>query len=286
MEQRYHKEAIHVQKIELIVKDLNRSLDFYVNSLGFSVKEQSDSFAILTCNHEDELIRLEENKGADPIDKQLGIYHFAILLPSRKALSKFLHHVINRQIPITGAADHLVSEAIYLQDPDGIGIEISRDRSDSEWYGKNHVLKMDTLAFDYSGVYYEALDEAPFEKLPKDTVVGHLHLQVKDLRNETRFYEEILGFHIMNDSFPDAVFMSDNEYHHHLAINSWNTNGQVSKSANALGLKSFSIQYPTCEKIISAIEKLHQNGCIVEETANGFFSQDFEGNRLYLELIH
>jgi len=117
----YHQDAIHVSRVDLYVKNLDKSLDFYLNSLGFSVLKQVKEYTSLTVDYKSELVRLYENKSIEKTNK-MNIYHFALLLPTRKDLSKFLHHLIVKQIPIDGAADHLVSEAIYLSDPDGIGI--------------------------------------------------------------------------------------------------------------------------------------------------------------------
>jgi catechol 2,3-dioxygenase len=286
VENKYHKDAIHVRKIELIVRDLNRSLDYYTNSLGFQVKEKTNVFASLTTNNKDEIIKLIENKEAIQIDKQLGLYHFALLLPSRKELGKFLKHVIEKQIPITGAADHLVSEAIYLQDPDGIGIEVYSDRGDSFWYTAEHKINMDTQAFDYSGVYYEPTDSDMFLKLPSDTIIGHLHLQVKDLTSAGVFYSQILGFQIMTKEVRDAIFMSDKGYHHHIAINAWISRDAKIKQENSLGLKSFTIQFPTCETMIFALDSLKTHNIEVLETEYGYLTKDFENNMIYLELIN
>ncbi len=286
MEKLFHKNAIHVRKIELIVKDLKQSLDFYTTQLGFQIIDETDRFVSIGVNGE-EIIRLYENKDARPIDKTLGIYHFAILLPSRKELSRFLKHCISKQIPITGAADHLVSEAIYLLDPDGIGIEITSDRDQEFWNIEKQSVPMGTMPFDYTGVYYETSDEGEsFKYLPKDTIIGHLHLQVKDLPSSSNFYEKDLGFQITSKDFQGAVFMSDEHYHHHIALNSWMTGKYLSHTDDTVGMKSFSIEYPTCEKLIHALEQLKADNREIKETLEGYLIHDLDKNSLYLDIKH
>jgi len=286
MEKLFHKNAIHVRKIELIVKDLKRSIEFYTSQLGFQLIDETERFVSLGVNG-DEILRLFENKEAKPIDKTLGIYHFAILLPNRKALSRFLKHCIAKQIPITGAADHLVSEAIYLLDPDGIGIEITADRNQEFWNPEKQSVPMGTLPFDYTGVYYETLEEGDsFTQLPEDTILGHLHLQVKDLSSSSQFYEKSLGFQITSKDFQGAVFMSDEHYHHHIALNSWMTGKYIAHTDDSIGMKSFSIEYPTCEKLISALEHIKEANIEIKETIEGYLIRDMDKNAVYLDIKH
>lgn len=275
----YHKDAIHVSRIDLLVQNLDKSINFYINSLGFSILNKTENYISLTVDHKNELIRLYKDNNTNTTNKNMNIYHFAILLPTRKALGKFLHHLIKKQIPIDGAADHLVSEAIYLQDPDGFGIEISCDKDDSEWIEANNQIKMDTLPFDYKGVYYSAEDYDCFSKLPIDTMIGHLHLQVDNLTESKKFYNNIIGFDIVNESIKDAVFMSDKKYHHHLAINTWSTH-----SLNCNKMKSFTITYPNCEKYLKAIESIKSANLKYQETNEGIQVKDPANTDIYLNI--
>jgi catechol 2,3-dioxygenase len=277
----YHQDAIHVSRVDLLVNDLDISLDFYLNSLGFSVLNKNDEYVSLTVDYETELIRLYENKFHELSDN-MNIYHFALLLPKRKDLSKFLHHLIEKQIPIDGAADHIVSEAIYLRDPDNIGIEITCDKDDSDWEYNNEKIKMGTLPFDYKGVYYEKNENDLFTGLPKDTIIGHLHLQVDNLEKSKDFYHNIIGFKVMNEEIRQAVFMADKKYHHHLAINTWHSN--MKSKANASKMKSFEITYPNCEKFIYTYENLKKANVEYLETSEGIQIKNIENSDIYLKI--
>lgn len=277
----YHQDAIHVSRVDLLVKDLKKSLNFYLNDLGFSILKETNDYTSLTANHEHELIRLYEDKSIDK-NNNMNIYHFALLLPTRKDLSKFLHQLIIKQIPIDGAADHLVSEAIYLRDPDGIGIEITCDKDDNYWIFKDNSIKMDSLPFDYKGVYYETDALEILNILPAETVIGHLHLQVNDLAKAKDFYHDIIGFNITNEDIYNAVFMSDKNYHHHLAINSWSRNKKFLNDHPTL--KAFTLSYPTCEKYLNTINKLEKNNISYQETDEGIFVKDSENTKIYLKI--
>ncbi|QWB99716.1 VOC family protein [Mycoplasmatota bacterium] len=275
----YHKDAIHISKIDLLVNDLKVSRRFYTKKMGFNILEENYKYIALTVDHQNEIIRLhQDNKNSEKQEK-MNIYHFAILLPTRNDLGKFLRHLIAQQIPIDGAADHLVSEAIYLQDPDGFGIEISCDKDDSTWNTNDKSIKMDTLPFDYKGVYYSADDNDIFSTLPVESTIGHLHLQVDKLEETKEFYNKIIGFDIINDSIRDAVFMSDKNYHHHLAINSW----KDSKSGQQK-MKSFTITYPNCEKYKETYDNLMKQNISFEETSHGLLVKDPENTQIYLSI--
>lgn len=287
MDRKYHSDAIHVRKIELIVRDLDKSVEFYRDQLGFRLLQKKDGHVSLTVNDQDEILRLVENPDAVPLDKRLGIYHYAILLPVRKYLSLFLKHCIEKQIPITGAADHLVSEAIYLLDPDGIGIEVTSDRDAEYWNQEKQSIPMDTLPFDYTGVYYETEEQGQtFKFLPKNTIIGHLHLQVKDLSKSSAFYEKSLGFQITSKDFKGVVFMSDENYHHHIALNTWMTKHYSNRQDDAVGMKSFTLEYPTCEKLIKALDQLKNSETTIVETLEGYKILDWDQNTIYLDIKH
>jgi len=277
----YHQDAIHVSRVDLNVKNLNESLDFYLNKLGFSILKQEKDFVSLTVDHQNEILRLYENKNISK-SNNMNIYHFALLLPNRKTLSKFLHHLIINQIEIDGAADHKVSEAIYLRDPNGFGIEVACDRDDQEWQKDNEHIEMDTKPFDYKGVYYETDETEIFANLPETTVIGHLHLQVNDLQKAKDFYNKIIGFKITNEEIYEAVFMSDKNYHHHLAINSWFKNKNAEDDQPQM--KSFTINYPSCEKYLNTLNNLKKAQIEYHETSEGIFIKDPENTSIYLKI--
>lgn len=274
----YHKDAIHISRIDLYVSNLEISKEFYTNQLGFSILKEDKHMISLSVDHEHEILCLHENQNLELKHTENNIYHFAILLPTRKDLGNYLHHLIRKQIPIDGAADHLVSEAIYLQDPDGIGIEISCDKDDSTWFIKEDFIDMDTLPFDYKGVYYAA-DDQPFTTLPIDTIIGHLHLQVSDIEKIKKFYQDVIGFKITNEEMKDAIFLSDKNYHHHLAINTWN---KQSKKINQM--KSFTITYPNCEKFVKTIDQIKKLKLNYQEINQGYLIKDPENTEIILRI--
>jgi catechol 2,3-dioxygenase len=275
----YHKDAIHVSKIDLLVKDLKASKAFYTKNLGFSILEETDNHISLTVDHENEIICLHKNKDkAKNIDKQIG-YVFAILLPSRKDLSKFLHHCIVNQIPIDGAADHMVSEAIYLQDPNGIGIEISCDRDDSKWEKDEEHYKMDALPFDYEGVFYEAGETDVFDTLPIETTIGHVHLLSKDIDKIKSFYKDIIGFDVVNELKKEAVYLADKNYHHHVSINAIKNKVNIYRT-----VLSLTISYPNCEKFKKAYDTIVESNMSFEQTNEGIRLNDPEQTKIYLKL--
>ena len=148
------------------------------------------------------------------INSRLGLYHFAILLPDRAALGRFLAHLASTGTHV-GSADHLVSEALYLRDPDGLGIEVYRDRPRSEWRSVNGELAMAVDPLDTAGVLAAGKDE-PWTGMPRGTVMGHVHLHVGDIDTASRFYHDALGLDRMVWSYPGALFLSAGGYHHHL----------------------------------------------------------------------
>lgn len=282
MDKYHQKEVIKITEIELIVRNLSKMIDYYTNSLGFQILTKDTDKVVLSVDKIHPLLTLIENADAELRGKSIGLYHFALLLPSREELGKFLRHVIKNQIPISGAANHGVSEAIYLQDPEDNGIEIYADTDDSGWYDEFGSLNMYTEELDYSGVYYEAKDSEPFSHLPNNTTLGHLHLSVSSLDKAKEFYIDSIGFDVSYDQISSALFAGSNKYHHHLGMNTWFT--KKPKSQFTTGLKSFVIRYPECEMILSAMKKLESKQYLIKEIDNGYQTTDFDGNTVYLQL--
>ena len=208
--------------VSLQVADLARSLAYYQRVLGLRVLEHADGTALLGTQSGDRpLVHLTERPGASPSPHhaRLGLYHFAILLPDRPALGRFLAHLgsIGEQ---AGAADHLVSEALYLHDPDGLGIEIYADRPRSTWRAAGRQLRMASDPLDFAGVVRSA-GGAPWTGTPAGTVMGHVHLHVADLQKAAEFYHGALGLDKMVWDYPGALFLAAGGYHHHLGLNTW-----------------------------------------------------------------
>jgi catechol 2,3-dioxygenase len=283
MDKYHQKDAIKITEIELVVRNLKSMTEYYTNSLGFSVIYNDNKKTILSVDGINPIITLIEDKKAVKRGKTTGLYHVAILLPSRGDLGLFLRHVINHQIPISGAADHGVSEALYFQDPEDNGIEVYTDKDDSTWYDEFGTLVMYTADIDYSGIYYAAKENETFTSLPIGTTLGHLHLSVSSLESARKFYIEAIGFDVAFDKLPRALFVGSMNYHHHLGLNTWMGDKKPSPLSN--GLKSFVITYPKCEEIDAAMKKISTLNLPVIEIENGYQTTDFDGNTVFLRLV-
>ena len=238
----------HIGHVSLTVRDLNRSVLFYRDVLGFteagSPKEGAASTAIaLGPPGGRGLLELHENTNAIPKPgRSTGLYHFAILVPSRAALGRSLRRLFEKRWPLSGASDHLVSEALYLDDPDGLGIEIYRDRPRTEWPIRNGQLAMATDPLDLQAVYDEPGADAPWAGLEAGTIIGHVHLHVPHLDTAEQFYCGRIGFEPTVRGYPGALFVAAGGYHHHLGLNTWTGIGAPPPPENAVGLRTFTIE--------------------------------------------
>jgi len=218
-------EQTRIGTVRLQVADLGRSLDYYARVLGFEVRSQESQRAALAAQGgDDSLIDLVERPGVQPVPRGglLGLYHFAILLPDRAALGRFASHLATLGIH-AGSADHAVSEAIYLTDPDGLGIEVYIDRPRAAWrVDSTRQLFMTTAPLDARGII-AAAGGAPWTGMPPGTTIGHVHLHVGDLAAAEAFYHRALGFDKIVWNYPGALFLSAGGYHHHLGANTWSS---------------------------------------------------------------
>lgn len=215
-------DATHVGTVRLQVADLERSLAYYQRVLGLHLLARDATTARLGTRDDGRpLVELHERAGALPARQngRLGLYHFAILLPDRAALGRFITHLASTG-ERAGASDHLVSEALYLRDPDGLGIEVYADRPRERWQRLGGEIRMDTTPLDLEDVV-RAAQGTPWTGIPAGTMIGHVHLHVGDLEEGGRFYADSLGLDRVVWSYPSALFMSAGGYHHHLGINTW-----------------------------------------------------------------
>lgn len=237
-----------IGQVSLTVRDLQRSLLFYRDVLGFeesgSPKEGAASTAVaLGPKGGRTLIELQERKDAVAKPRRSsGLFHFAILVPSRAALGRSLRRLAAKQWPMSGAADHLVSEALYLDDPDGLGIEIYCDRPRNTWRVANGELAMATDPLDLEAIYQEPGAETPWNGLEAGTIMGHVHLHVPHLDTAEAFYCGRIGFDPVVRRYPGALFVSAGGYHHHLGLNTWAGVGAPPPPENAVGLQAFTIE--------------------------------------------
>lgn len=260
--------------VSLTVADLARSIDFYDRSLGFQVQDRNSGTACMGAGG-DPLLMLSELPGARLMPRRTGLNHFAILTPSRQALAKSLRNLIDTETSIQGGADHLVSEAIYLSDPDGNGIEIYRDRPRSDWEFENGLLKMGTEHLDYQGILAELNgDPARWTGLEADTRLGHMHLHVSDLAEATAFYDNVIGFDFLLSYMDTASFLSAGGYHHHIGINTWNGVGALPPPEDSVGLRYFTIQLPGEDELERLVERLERARVFYEKSDDGLFTRD------------
>lgn len=213
--------STHVGTVRLQVSDLQRSLEYYREIIGLPVLSSSGAAARLGPSASRPLVELHEGRGLHPVPQhgRLGLYHFAILVPSRAALGHFVAHLAETGVH-PASADHAVSEAIYLWDPDGLGIEVYADRPRAAWRSHGRELDMTTEPLNLRSLIREA-PASPWRGLPDGTTIGHLHLHVGDLATAEAFYHRALGFDKVVWSYPGALFLSAGGYHHHLGTNTW-----------------------------------------------------------------
>jgi catechol 2,3-dioxygenase len=276
-------DALRLGPVRLQVGDLARSLDYYATVLGLEERGRAASSASLHARDESEpLVELVERAGAAPVraNSRLGLYHFAILLPDRPALGRFLGHLARTGIRL-GAADHLVSEAIYLRDPDGLGIEVYADRPRSEWRRAGAELMMTTEPLDTAAVIDAARGES-WSGMPRGTTMGHLHLHVGDVGDASRFYHEVLGLDRTVWSYPGALFLSAGGYHHHLGVNSWAGAGAPRASDDEARLLEWRMVLPTSDDARAVADRVRAAGHPTREDDGSWLVEDPWGTALRL----
>lgn len=271
-------EATHIGRVTLQVADLARSLDYYERVLGFRVLARSPGTATLAAGTEP-LIELRERPGATPVPRRgrLGLYHYAILLPDRVQLGRLLRHLAEVG-ERAGMSDHLVSEALYLSDPDGLGIEVYADRPRDTWRSNGSELAMATDPLNVEDLLQAAGTER-WTGMPAGTVIGHIHLYVGDLEQAAAFYHDGLGFDKMVSSYPGALFLSAGGYHHHLGTNTWAKGAQPATDADAR-LIEWEVLVPSSSDAAAALASLAQSGVAVERAADGGTARDPWGTPL------
>lgn len=248
--------ATRLGPVRLQVADLERSLDYYERVLGLAVRERSRSRASLAAlGALEPLVELREHRGATPVPRRgrLGLYHFALLVPERAALGAFVVH-LDEVGERFGASDHLVSEALYLHDPDGLGIEVYADRPRAQWRHRDGELVMTTEPLDLAGLVRAAAG-SPWGGMPSGTTVGHVHLHVGDLERAAAFYHDALGLDKTVWSYPGALFLSAGGYHHHLGVNTWAA-GASAAGENEARLVEWEIQVPSSDDAERALEAM------------------------------
>ena len=264
----------HVGTVRLKVSDLDRSLEFYEGLLGMHVLSRDADRAHLGVNGSEEPL-LELIPGAEPRASgrgRLGLFHFAVLLPDRPSLGRLLGHLLRAHVH-PGAADHLVSEALYLQDPDDLGIELYRDRPRAEWKTRGAEIAMASDPLDGDGLIAEGNGES-WTGMPAGTTIGHVHLHVASIAAARSFYHDALGFDVVVSSYPGALFMSAGGYHHHLGVNTWAGPLAVTPAAHEPRLLSWDLVLPAIAETAAAAQSLTSAGYTVSPHVAGSVTHD------------
>jgi catechol 2,3-dioxygenase len=271
-----------VGPVHLTVADLERSLAYYEQSIGLRVLERGESRAVLGVGGRELLVLVEEH-GARPAAGFTGLYHFALLLPRRRQLAAWLAHAARDRVPLVGLSDHFVSEALYLSDPDGHGIEIYWDRPREQWEGQV-ADRMTTLPLDVDDLVRELDDPArePFEGLPDGTVMGHVHLKVADVPEALAFYRDGLGLALMAQLGRRAAFLAAGGYHHHIAVNSWESAGAAAAPAGTAKLRRATVVLPDAAERDHTLARLSAAGYPVGDDGTDAVVVDPSGNTLAL----
>ena len=272
-----------VGAVELTVSDLGRSVEYYTREIGLDEIERGGATARLGAGGT-ELLRLVEEPGAQPAPQHTGLFHFALLLPDRRALATWLVHAAQDRVQLSGMSDHLVSEALYLRDPDWHGIEIYRDRPRAEWPMRGNEVEMATLPLDTDSLVsvLEGEDMPPYAGMPAGTAMGHVHLQVADVNAAEAFYRDVLGMDVMARYGTQATFVAAGGYHHHLGANSWNSRGSTPPPPGAAALRHATIVLPDAAERDRVAARVADSGQDPVETAGGVLVRDPAQNGLLL----
>jgi catechol 2,3-dioxygenase len=267
--------------VRLRVADLDRERDFYRRAIGLS-DLGGEAGAIRLGADGAPLVELVSSPGAAPRPpRTTGLFHMAILVPTRVALAEALARLARGRWRLSGASDHLVSEALYLNDPEGNGIEIYRDRPRSQWRYDDGRLEMSTLPLDLDDLVADVdRQESPEGGIPAGTRIGHVHLNVADLGEAEGFYADLLGFDVTVRGYPGALFLSTGGYHHHIGVNTWAGPGAPPPPEGSRGLVRFDLAVRDAAAVDELRGRLAQAGAEVEETAGGFCTRDPSGNGL------
>lgn len=275
-----------IGELALTVADLDRSIAFYTGPLGFQVLSRDGGAATLGAADRP-LLHVVEQRGARPWPGYAtGLYHFAVLLPTRADLGRWLRNWLAHGYPLPGQGDHLVSEALYLSDPDGNGIEVYRDRPRDEWQWDGDTVRMASLPVDIDGLLTLAEREGmAWSGFPAGTTIGHMHLQVGDIPQAAAYYRDVLGFDLVA-SMPSALFVSAGGYHHHIGLNTWHSRGASPAPEGTAGLRFFTIDFAGEPARAAVIERVAAAGGAIEWDDAVAVIHDPWSNELHLRVVH
>jgi catechol 2,3-dioxygenase len=267
--------ALRLGPAHLTVSDLDGSIAFYERTVGLQLHGRGGDTATLGAGAEDLLV-LNGEPGAQGAGRHAGLYHFALLFPARDELARAVMRLADRRTRIEGAADHGVSEAIYLRDPDNNGIELYADRPRDQWEpGRRPGDKLDiyTIALDMKSLLATVTGEPVQEHAGDGLVMGHLHVHVGDVERALAFYRDILGFEVMGN-LGSAAFVSAGGYHHQLAFNVWLGKDVKPRPAGTAGLDYWVVVLPSADDVEAVAARVRAAGVALEEREGGFLVRD------------
>ncbi|MFL5925324.1 MAG: VOC family protein [Gaiellaceae bacterium] len=263
--------ALRLGAVHLTVSNLDNSVAWYERALGLRVHRRDEHEAELGDGAET-LVVVHEDPEARPAGRHAGLYHYALLYPSREELARAALRLFATRTPIQGASDHRTHEAIYLPDADGNGIELAADRPREEWppdLGYQH----GPAPLDFDALLATVAGEQPSERVGEGMRVGHMHLHVGDVDEGLAFYRDLLGFE-EQANLGSAAFVSAGGYHHHLGFNVWKGRDIASPPPGIVGLRHWTIELPTAADVQPVRERLERGGVQVEPVADGVLVRD------------
>jgi catechol 2,3-dioxygenase len=271
-------------EIHLTVSALERSLAYYRDAIGLEVVQHGAGGARLGVAGRGLLV-LVEHEGARPATGHTGLYHFALQLSRRAELARWLAHAARDRVALVGLSDHFVSEALYLSDPDGHGIEIYWDRPRELWEGEV-ATRMTTLPLDVDGLLrvLERPEPGQYPGLPADTVIGHVHLKVAAIGETVAFYRDVLGFDLMAQLGEQAAFLGAGGYHHHIGANTWESARSSPPPPGTAALRHATITFPSESEREDVLARAWRAGSPFRDTAEGPLVRDPSGNPFVLAL--
>lgn len=265
------QKIIKVDQVALKVSDLSRSTAFYEEVIGLKVRKKDKRCVYLSADGVNDLLVLRQLENpVDPPPGATGLFHSALLLPDRADLADFWLHLQNYRQWLKGASDHSVSEAIYLEDPDGIGIEIYSDREAVQ------VESMGTEGLDVEDLLQHATN-ASWEGVPERTVMGHVHLKVSDLEESIEFYRDVIGLQLMMQQGESAAFMATGDYHHHVGLNTWESQGGSAPPEEATGIEYVLFSVPDQDSLDSIINAAREVTRVEKSEEGDFIVRDPSG---------
>ncbi len=271
-------DELRVGPVQIIVTDLDRSIEFYARAIGLRLLRREGNLATMGAGAED-LVVLTEEASARPAGRHAGLYHFALLHPSRAELARAAQRLVDTRTPINGASDHGISEAIYLPDPDGNGIELAADRGREHWGDLRDPATIGPRPLDMAGLLSTVDGEEPPGQADPGLVVGHVHLHVGDIDEALDFYRDVIGFQVMT-RFPSAAFIAAGGYHHHLGLNTWRGEGVPPVPDGVVGMRRWTVVLPDTGPVEQLRSRVQAAGLPHGDSGDGLLVSDPWDNRM------